>query len=218
MNIPPQDSQRQFWDDWVTRSFAWQTNPDNQRRGYYVLREVAKRHVADLRVLDVGCGSGWLSVELERYGKVTAIDLSPKAIQELQKLHPSIHWISGDFFSVDLPEKAYDVVTCLETIAHVPDQEAFARKIAEVTRPGGHLLLTTQNEYIWSRTSWLQPPGEGQIRNWPSHSRLLQLFAPYFATEEILTCAPGGDRGLPRLFTIASVALSGIEYSVRHGG
>ena len=197
--MPSEEAQSQFWDDWVARSFVWQRGPDNQRRGYCVLREVAKRLQPDLNILDVGCGSGWLSIDLETYGKVTGVDLSRKVIHELQTTHPSIRWIAGDFLSVDLAENAYDVVTCLETIAHVPDQEAFAQRIADVIRPGGVLLLTTQNEYIWHRTSWLQPPAEGQIRNWPSRDRLFRLFGSRFAIEKILTCAPGGDRGLPRL-------------------
>ena len=196
--MPSDEAQSQFWDDWVARSLAWQRGPDNQRRGYYVLREVLKRLQANLKLLDVGCGSGWLSIELAKYGQVTGIDFSRKVIHELQTTHPSIRWIAGDFLSVDLAENAYDVVTCLETIAHVPDQEAFAQRIADVIRPGGVLLLTTQNEYIWHRTSWLQPPEAGQIRNWPSRERLCQLFGSHFAIEKILTCAPGGDRGWPR--------------------
>jgi len=198
MEIPSENAQRQFWDDWVARSFSWQHNQDNQRRGYYVLREVVKKLQPNLKILDVGCGSGWLSIELVKYGKVTAIDFSPTAIHELQSTHPSIRWVAGDFLSVDLAEDAYDIVTCLETIAHVPDQDAFAQRIADVIRPGGVLLLTTQNEYIWHRTSWLQPPEVGQIRNWPSRHRLFQLFGSHFTIEKILTCAPGGDRGWPR--------------------
>lgn len=107
--------------------------------------------------------------------------------------------IAGDFLSVELPENTYDIVTCLETIARVPDQEAFAQRIAAFIRRGGTLLLTTRNEYTWSHTSWLQPPGEGQIRNWPSRNRLVELFGSHFRIEALLTRAPGGDRGLPRL-------------------
>lgn len=162
------------------------------------MAEVAKRGKSDPKILDVGCGSGWLARELKQYGQVTATDLSQKVINDLQRKEPGIEWI-GDFLSVTLPENYYDIVICLETIAHVPDQEAFVQHMARVIQPGGTVLLTSQNEYVWLRTSSLQPPEEGQIRNWPSRDRLRELFTPYFSIEKIVTCAPGGDRGLPRL-------------------
>jgi len=89
-----------------------------------------KRLQPNLKILDVGCGSGWLSIKLEKYGTVTGVDLSPLAIHQLQTTHPSIRWIAGDLLSIELPEDAYDIVTCLETIAHVRDQDAFAQRIA----------------------------------------------------------------------------------------
>jgi hypothetical protein len=110
---------------------------------------------------------------------------------------------------VDLPEGRFDIVTSLETIAHVYDQQAFATRIARLARLGGTLLLTTQNEYVWNRTSWLSPRAPGQIRNWPSRGRLVELFEPSFVIEAIQTCAPGGDRGILRVINsriAASVA------------
>ena len=163
------------------------------------MSEVAKRAKPGLNILDVGCGSGWLSRELANYGTVTATDLSGKVIEDLKQKYPAVKWIGGDFLSINLPDDYFDIVACLETIAHVPDQMRFAQRIAKVLRRGGTLLLTTQNEYTWSRTSSLKPPREGQIRNWPSRDRLRELFSNEFALDEIITCAPGGDRGLPRL-------------------
>ena len=201
MEIPSENKQKDFWDDWVCRSFAWKSNPDNQRRGHYISKEVTKNLKPNLKILDIGCGSGWLSLELQKHGEVKAIDFSRRAINKLKSKHRGIHWIAGDFCALELPENHFDIVTCLETIAHVPDQVVFASKIAKVIKKDGTLLLTTQNEYIWSRTSWLKPPGEGQIRNWPSRNRLIELFSPDFTIKKIRTCAPGGDQGLPRLFT-----------------
>jgi len=200
MQIPSETKQKEFWNDWVCRSFTWENNPDNRRRGYYVISEVVKRQNPGLKIRDVGCGSGWLSLELKKYGEVTGTDFSQKAIEKLKSNHCGAKWIAGDFISIELPEKYYDIVTCLETIAHVPDQRAFAEKIAKVTKREGYLLLTTQNEYVWSRSNSLTSRGEGQIRNWPSRKRLIDLFALNFSIQKLFTCAPGGDRGLPWVF------------------
>jgi 2-polyprenyl-3-methyl-5-hydroxy-6-metoxy-1,4-benzoquinol methylase len=195
--IPPLPKQKEYWEGWVTRSFEWATGPDNARRGEFISAEIAKRRQPGLRMLDVGCGSGWLSRMLAQYGEVTAIDFCAEIIQDLQVKFPDIKWVAGDFLSMELPENHYHIVTSVDVIAHVADQKAFAQRISQLIRPEGTLLLLSQNEYIYSHTSWLKPPAEGQIRNWPSRKRLRELFEPYFKVEPILTCVPGGDRGLP---------------------
>lgn len=73
-DISPAEQQK-FWDEWVCRSFDWENNPDNARRGAYVLNEVIRYRRQNLKILDVGCGSGWLARELTKYGEVTATDL-----------------------------------------------------------------------------------------------------------------------------------------------
>jgi SAM-dependent methyltransferase len=199
MSEPALNEQSRFWTEWVGSSKAWEGNPDNQRRAACVLREVAARRTAGMRILDVGCGTGWLALELARYGEVTGVDLASAALARLTIEHPHVNWIGGDFLSVELPEARFDVVTSLETIAHVYDQQAFASRIGRLVKAGGTLVLTSQNEYVWNRTSWLAPKAPGQIRNWPSRQRLWELFAPHFSILTVQTCAPGGDRGLLRV-------------------
>jgi 2-polyprenyl-3-methyl-5-hydroxy-6-metoxy-1,4-benzoquinol methylase len=197
---PSEQAQKAFWDDWVYRSFSWKNDSDNRRRGFYVISEVVNRQKPGLKILDVGCGSGWLSLELKKFGKVTGTDYSQKSIEKLNSEHPDVNWIAGDFLSIDLPENFYDIVTCLETIAHVSNQMAFAEKMAKVTRRGGFMILTTQNQFIWKRTSSLAPLGKGQIRNWLCRKRLRELFGSYYYIQKLFTCAPGGDRGFPWIF------------------
>jgi SAM-dependent methyltransferase len=196
---PAAHEQSRYWNDWVARSKAWEGNPANRRRATIVTREVMARRKPGMRILDVGCGSGWFTLELARHGAVTGVDLASGVLARLQTDHPEVEWIGGDFLSLELPERAFDVVTSLETIAHVSDQPAFADRISRVVKPGGTLLLTCQNDYVWRRTSWLEPKAAGQIRDWPSRRRLLDLFAPTFSILALRTCAPGGDRGLPRV-------------------
>jgi SAM-dependent methyltransferase len=209
MEIPTLTEQREYWNTLLPKSLNWENGPDNGRRADRVLKEVVRRARPNLRILDVGCGTGWMSRKLAEYGEVTAVDFASAVIHNLQEKYPSVKWVDGDFLSVELPEDYYDIVCSMETIAHVSDQGSFAHRIARVLRVDGVLLLTTQNEYIWTRTSWLRPPGNGQIRNWPSKSRLKELFSESFVIERISTCAPGGDRGLPRLFTNRYTAAMG---------
>ncbi|AUM19229.1 MULTISPECIES: class I SAM-dependent methyltransferase [Rhodococcus] len=198
MTQPPMDAQVRFWTEWVEDSAPRENNPGNERRGKYVLEAVRSVTRPNMRILDIGCGTGWLSLQLAEFGTVTALDLPSKTIDRLKTTHPEITWISGDFLTTDLPQ-GFDVVVSVETIAHVPDQEKFVRKIAALLVPGGTVVLTTQNPPIWNRTRALRPPGPGQIRNWPSRARLQELFTPYFDLQPLRTCAPSGDRGPLRL-------------------
>ena len=50
------------------------------------------------RILEIGCGIGWLTQQLNRFGNVTAIDLSPVAIQIARDRDDEAHYIAGDVF------------------------------------------------------------------------------------------------------------------------
>ncbi|QRE79998.1 class I SAM-dependent methyltransferase [Rhodococcus ruber] len=191
---PSMAAQVEFWTDWVRHAAGRDTDPDNIRRAAHVLEAVESVAGPGLRILEVGCGTGWLARLLTSFGHVTAVDLPSEALTHLRESDPQIEWISGDFLHLELPG-TYDVVVSLETIAHVPDQARFVDRIAEVLVPHGTVVLTTQNPTVWNRTSALRPPGPGQIRNWPSRRRLRALFAPRFVVRSLHTCAPGGDRG-----------------------
>lgn len=191
---PPMTAQIAFWTDWVLHAAGRDTDPDNIRRAAHVLEAVGSVAGPDLRILEVGCGTGCLARMLTSFGQMTAVDLPSEALTRLRENDPHIEWISGDFLHLELPG-TYDLVVSLETIAHVPDQARFVDRIAETLVPGGTVVLTTQNPTIWNRTSALRSPGPGQIRNWPSRRRLRALFAPRFAVRSLHTCAPGGDRG-----------------------
>jgi SAM-dependent methyltransferase len=199
-DVPPLSARSHFWTGWVAESTAWEDNPDNRRRAEVVLAEVDAFVRPHDRVLDVGCGTGWMTRQLARRSdRVTGQDLASNAMAALRYSDPQITWIGGDFLTATLSERAYEAIVCMETIAHVPDQGAFASRIIELLAPGGKLILTTQNPYVWHRTSWLEPTKPGQLRNWPTQERLRELFGRGLTIQSLETCAPGGDLGLPRL-------------------
>jgi 2-polyprenyl-3-methyl-5-hydroxy-6-metoxy-1,4-benzoquinol methylase len=198
--LPAPEEQSAFWNRWVTDSKAWESNPDNKRRAESVLAAIDSFVRKGDRILEVGCGTGWMTRELaKRTPRVVGQDLATDAIALLQREHPSIRWVPGDFMTADVYESAFEAIVCMETIAHVPDQVAFANRLVDFLAPGGMLVLTTQNPYVWRRTSWLKAPAPGQIRNWPSIERLKELFGTRLALRPIDSWAPGGDRGLPWL-------------------
>jgi 2-polyprenyl-6-hydroxyphenyl methylase / 3-demethylubiquinone-9 3-methyltransferase len=108
--------------------------------------------VQGLQVLDVGCGGGILADSLARKGAyVTGIDLSSKALKVAQ-LHaleaqtPNVRYleVSAEALAEQFPT-AFDVVTCMEMLEHVPDPASIVRACCQLVKPGGWVFFSTIN-------------------------------------------------------------------------
>jgi ubiquinone/menaquinone biosynthesis C-methylase UbiE len=119
------------------------------RRGR-TYREVVERSGARPgdRVLDVGCSGGYLArrlaVAVGPTGQVTGVDPSEAAIGHALRRSPAdCTWRVGLAQDLDLPDAAFDVVTCTLAVHHIPaaDRAAAFREMRRVLRPGGRLLV-----------------------------------------------------------------------------
>ncbi|GAB4399891.1 MAG: bifunctional 2-polyprenyl-6-hydroxyphenol methylase/3-demethylubiquinol 3-O-methyltransferase UbiG [Rhodoferax sp.] len=104
------------------------------------------------RVLDVGCGGGILTDSLARAGaNATGIDLAGKALRVAQ-LHAldagteNVRYqeISAEDMAREQPG-AFDVVTCMEMLEHVPDPASIVRACSTLVKPGGWVFFSTLN-------------------------------------------------------------------------
>jgi 2-polyprenyl-6-hydroxyphenyl methylase/3-demethylubiquinone-9 3-methyltransferase len=102
-------------------------------------------------VLDVGCGGGILAEAMARRGaRVTGIDLSEKGLRVAQlhllESHLSVSYehAMAEEFAAEHPG-AFDVVTCMELLEHVPEPESMVAACARLLRPGGQAFFSTIN-------------------------------------------------------------------------
>ncbi|UCV10606.1 bifunctional 2-polyprenyl-6-hydroxyphenol methylase/3-demethylubiquinol 3-O-methyltransferase UbiG [Dechloromonas denitrificans] len=103
------------------------------------------------KVLDVGCGGGLLSEGMARMGAdVIGIDLSEKPLG-VARLHlletgqkVDYRKIAVEQLAEEMPG-AFDAVTCLEMLEHVPNPSSVVSACARLVKPGGQVFFSTLN-------------------------------------------------------------------------
>jgi len=110
-------------------------------------------------VADIGCGGGILAEAMARHGgHVVGIDLAADAI-DAARAHAQADGIGVDYRLLDAESlaaqapRAFDVVTCMEMLEHVPDPRAIVAACARLLRPGGIAVLSTINR---TPKAWLE--------------------------------------------------------------
>jgi SAM-dependent methyltransferase len=96
------------------------------------------------RALDLGCGDGRLSTELDAL-KLFAADVSPVALERARlRLGPDAQLVELEPDSpLPLEDTQFDLVLCAETLEHVRDVQLLLSEVRRVLRPGGTFAVTT---------------------------------------------------------------------------
>lgn len=105
------------------------------------------------RVLDIGCGAGNYTIKLSHYAQRFDCDLVDLSLPMLEKAQERIAQVNsgkirifqGDFRSIDLPERAYDVILAAAVLHHLRDDDdwrAVFSKIYRLTAPGGSVWIS----------------------------------------------------------------------------
>lgn len=198
------DVQEQYWSKWNREKAQRPLSEVSARQKRETIARLKQLERTDLAILEVGCGAAWLTPELQAFGTVTATDLSADAVASAAQRIPSARFIAGDFMQMDLPAQAFDVVVTLEVLAHVADQRAFAAKLARHLRPGGLLILATQNRPVLENHNTVRPT-EGQLRHWVDRHELAALLEPDFVVDELFSATPQANRGVWRVLNARAV-------------
>lgn len=102
--------------------------------------------VKDQKVLDAGCGEGYLSRELaNRRARVTGLDASScllaAARDERDRLGLDIDHYVASLDSIPERDNTFDAIVCNHVLNDVEDPQAILKELGRVTKPGGRLAL-----------------------------------------------------------------------------
>ena len=208
-NPPSLTEQRRFWDwHWERWQERATVNEWKNRRHQTILRLLSSLRGPRLRLLDLGCGPGWYTEKLARFGAVTGIDLSDEAINLARSLYPDITFIAGNLYEVPIRAQDFDIVVSQEVIDHVADPAALLERAAHALKPGGHLILSCANRFVMDRLEdgEFPPQPPEHISRYRSAREWRRLLSRCFEVLEVRSILPVvGHRGVLRLANSSKV-------------
>jgi ArsR family transcriptional regulator len=98
-------------------------------------------------VVDVGCGDGYLTVEVARWARlVVGVDPSAALLQRAKALASKlglrqVQWRKGTMEALPLDDVSMDVVLLSQALHHAEDPAVACREAWRVLRPGGQMLI-----------------------------------------------------------------------------
>ncbi|HZQ29097.1 MAG TPA: methyltransferase domain-containing protein [Acidimicrobiales bacterium] len=130
----------------VLRSHRWRTVENSAA---YLLERLRP----GLRLLDVGCGPGTITLDLAAHvapGEVIGIDASAEVIEEARAAAAaaggSVSFEVADVYDLPFDDGAFDVVHVHQVLHHVPDPVGALRALRRVCRPGG-VVAVRETDY-----------------------------------------------------------------------
>lgn len=112
-----------------------------------------------LEVADIGCGDGYLTLEMARWARtVVGIDRSDRVLERARALADRRHvtnaeWRKGDLSRLPLRDASVDVALLSHALHHAADPESVVAEAVRILRPAGRLLVLDLREHdqAWVR-------------------------------------------------------------------
>lgn len=179
-----------FYVDMFVKDPAWsaaQPNTDEKSRWAkisafldVIQTRLAAQGRTGLRILDVGCGRGWLTNLASRYGTCQGVEPVAAVVEHARQLFPNIRFHAGTLQTVldGSDFQPFDIVLTSEVIEHVPDDEkaGFIARIRQALRPGGFVVLTTPRKEVQAVLQREQAQSNQPVEQWLSEEDVRGLF------------------------------------------
>jgi ubiquinone/menaquinone biosynthesis C-methylase UbiE len=138
----PQDM-RSAWEESAAGVIAWFRAPGHDSYWQYHRDQFLDLLPPPGRLtLDIGCGEGRLSRDLEARGhRVVALDASASMVAAAREADPEIETLLGDAADLPFPDGHADLAIAFMSLQDIDDAAGAIREAARVLEPGGRLCL-----------------------------------------------------------------------------
>ncbi len=100
-------------------------------------------------ILDAGCGTGVMSNELAKLGKVIGVDTSEEALKFYKSR--GLNGMLSDIKELPFPDKCFDFVIASDVLEHVSDDFAALNELKRVLKDDGYIIVTVPaHQFLYS--------------------------------------------------------------------
>jgi SAM-dependent methyltransferase len=142
-----------------------------------------RRYISGKRVLDLGCGGGFMVEAFGRFAKESVgVDISKNSIAFASNAFPKHKFFAEDLGDFGKRGEVFDFVFSSEVLEHVLDPREFLETLKSCVKPGGFVYISAPDEgheeVPSDRSSWSDvcPP---EHLNWFNFHNMTWLFAEY---------------------------------------
>jgi SAM-dependent methyltransferase len=171
--------------------------PEDEAFGQQYYRDIPLDELAGERVLDAGCGMGRFTKLLARHANhVVALDGSDAVLSAARNLADleNTAVVRADLRVPPFPPESFGFIACLGVLHHLAEPEVGLRRLVEMLRPGGRMLvyLYSRPEKLGIRALGLSAAGAlRRVTVRLPHAILRVLSAPIAALLYLLFVFPG---------------------------
>ena len=148
---------------------------ENEAKAPWVIKKIKQNHSNSARVLDAGCGGGFLTLKLASEGfQCTGLDVSESVFLSAKEkdFENKIKWNVGSIESLPFDSKSFDVVCMMDVLEHVVDPKKAVQEAVRVLDKNGVFLFHTFNRTLFSwilaakGLNWFVPHSPENIHDW----------------------------------------------------
>ncbi len=124
----------------------WES-PAGKERWKRRVNMVTSHITPDMQVLEVGCGTGYLSKELQKKGAtVVAVDISPDLLETAKRnvRAGNVTFLLGNAYNLEIAENTFDTIVGISVLHHLEADKSL-QEFYRVLKPGGSICFTEPN-------------------------------------------------------------------------
>lgn len=151
---------------------------ENQIRNPWIINTINTRIRTFAKVLDVGCGAGFLCNPLAINGHdVTGIDLSKESLLTAERFDETkkVKYLYGNALDLPFEDSSFDVVCAMDILEHVDDPKKLIQEASRVLKEKGLFFFHTFNKNFLSYLMVIKGV-EWFVENTPKNMHVYHLF------------------------------------------